>query len=96
MKQRKLVHVDGQAIGQQIMVEAAQRAVGVLAARRRGDASGAQALMDSFPNDGARAFGFLLVSELTLVLLEKSTGEPAVQLCQDLSLNIAGSFSFGP
>jgi hypothetical protein len=77
------------------MVEVAQQAVGVLAARRRGDVSGAQTLLATFPDDSARAFGFLMVSELAMTLLEQSTGEPAAELCQDLSLSIAGTFTSG-
>lgn len=76
---------------QRAMADAAQRAVGVLAARRRGDFAGAETLLADFPDDSARAFGFFLVGELTLALLEASTGAPADELCQDLSLGIAGS-----
>lgn len=82
-------------LGPSVMVESAQRAVGVLAARRRGDAEGAETLLAAFPNDGARAFGFFLVSELTMNLLQEATGADSEALCRDLSLSIAGTFAPG-
>lgn len=74
------------------MTQAAQRAVGVLAARKRNDPEGAEALLSGFASDGQRAFGFFAVSELLLALLADAAGEPAEELCQDLSLTLAGLF----
>lgn len=44
------------------LVEAAQRAAGVIAARQRGDADGVARLMDSFGNAQVMSGGFLLLA----------------------------------
>lgn len=83
----------GQTGGPHVLVEAGQRAGGVVAARHRGDLAGAEALLADFPNDDARTVGFLLVAELSLTLLAHTTGEPMDGLVRELSLNIANSFT---
>ena len=56
------------------MVDAAQRAAGVLAARHRGDREGAAALMASFEDATTLAGGSLLVAELALGMYQRETG----------------------
>jgi len=73
------------------MLDAAQRAAGVIAARHRGDAAGAEALLADFPTEQARTLGFFVVAELSLKLLAQATAEPMDRLVQELSMNIATS-----
>lgn len=56
------------------VVDAAQRAAGVVAARHRGDREGAAALMASFEDVSSLAGGSLLVAELALGLYQQASG----------------------
>lgn len=75
--------------GSAALANVAQLAVGVLAARQRGDLPGAEALLHEFPTPEARALGFFAVAELCLALLAHHSGEPIQALAQELGLNIA-------
>ena len=81
-------------VGAVAMVEAAQLAVGVLAARARDDMTDAEALLAAFPSADARVLGFLLVSELALALLGASSDTPRDELCRRLALDIEGALRF--
>ena len=70
------------------VVDAAQRVAGVVAARDRGDADGARALLASFEDHAELATGALLVAELSLGLLSRSTGEPVGDCVATLSLEL--------
>ncbi|MDQ3152963.1 MAG: hypothetical protein M3R63_15055 [Actinomycetota bacterium] len=70
------------------MVDAAQRAAGVLAARHRDDAEGVAALMGTFPDDAALAGGSLLVADLALGLLREESGRTMDECVQHLALRL--------
>lgn len=70
------------------LVDAAQRAAGVLAARRRGDAEGVSALMATFPDDAALAGGSLLLADLALGLLCEQSGRTMAESVQHLALRL--------
>ncbi|MDG4795659.1 superoxide dismutase [Micromonospora sp. WMMD1082] len=66
-----------------------QHAVGIIAARHRGDLDGAQALADTFTDDAQRAHAFLLLSELALTIISDGTGADLRTVVRDISLRIA-------
>lgn len=68
---------------------AAQAAVGVLAARHRGDANGAEALLGDLANREAGTLAFYTVAELAVRLAAESRDEPLDVLLRELSLHIA-------
>lgn len=70
------------------MVEAAQVVAGIVAARGRGDAEGARALMGTFRDEQQMAGGALLVAELSMVLLQRATGEGLDEVVRDLCLEM--------
>jgi hypothetical protein len=70
-------------------LDLAQRAAGVLAARRRGDHTGATTLLAEFGDADQRALGFYLVADLSLLLLAQATGQPLDQCVRDVSLALA-------
>lgn len=76
------------------VVDAAQRVAGIVAARGRGDAQGARALMASFEDVEELAGGALLVAELSLGLLRQETGDSlddcVHELCVQLEEALAG------
>jgi hypothetical protein len=72
---------------------AAQRAAGVVAARRRGDDAGAATLMAEFPDAEVKALGFYVVAELALTLLCKETGDSMDTTVQRLNLAIAAGLA---
>ena len=70
------------------LVEAAQRAAGVVAAHQRGDTAGVATLMDGFGSDKAAAGGFLVLSELLLGLYREQTGQTTDECVQELVLHL--------
>lgn len=70
------------------VVSAAQRVAGIVAARGRGDADGARALMGTFADEAELAGGALLVAELSLGLLHRETGESLEDCVRDLCLEM--------
>lgn len=77
------------------LADATQLALGVVAARHRGDPEGAQQLLREFGSDGAAATGFLLVAELALALVRSQTGQTAEELVQELSLLVGTTLAEG-
>ena len=67
----------------------AQRAAGVVAARRRGDHAGAVELMNDFDDADQRAMGFYVVADLAIVLLSHASGRPIEECLRDMSLVLA-------
>jgi hypothetical protein len=70
------------------VVDAAQRAAGVLVARHRGDVSGSQELLATFADDRELAGGALLLAELTMSLYSDETGRDFADCLQDLNLQM--------
>ncbi|MCZ2849851.1 hypothetical protein [Modestobacter sp. VKM Ac-2978] len=68
--------------------DAAQRVAGVLAARSRGDAEGAAALLQTFPDEGALAGGAMLLADLVLGVHASETGRSKAECVQDLAVQI--------
>ncbi|MEU6075988.1 superoxide dismutase [Micromonospora sp. NPDC047074] len=66
-----------------------QRAVGIVAARHRGDLPGARALADAFTDDAERAHAFLLLTELALTITSDHTGRDLPTIVREISLRIA-------
>ncbi|MBU2667127.1 superoxide dismutase [Actinoplanes bogorensis] len=66
-----------------------QRAVGIIAARHRGDLDGARALTGAFADDAERAHAFLLLTELSLTIVSDSAGSDVETVVRDLSLRLA-------
>jgi hypothetical protein len=66
-----------------------RHALGVIAARQRGDLDGASALAASFATDADRARAFLLITELAPTIVSDGTGQPLNTIVQTLSLRIA-------
>jgi Fe-Mn family superoxide dismutase len=75
--------------------EAMQRAAGVLAAHHRGDLAGAEALLDSFGSDAARAQAFCWLADLALGLVRSASGQSMAELVQELNL-LVGTTLDGP
>jgi hypothetical protein len=73
------------------VVDSAQRAAGVLAARHRGDTRDAADLLASFDDDRSLASGSLLLAELALGLYRRHTGEPMDACIRDLCLQMETS-----
>jgi hypothetical protein len=73
----------------------AQRAAGVVAARRRGDHAGAVALLDAFADADQRAMGFYVVADLAVLLLSQASGRSVEECLQDMALVLATGAS-GP
>lgn len=73
------------------LIDSAQRAAGVLAARHRGDRAGAVELIDSFTDQGSLAQGSLLLSELLLQLYAADTGREVTETLQQLSVRLEHS-----
>lgn len=85
-RRRELLHV----------VDSAQRAAGMLAARHRGDVDDAMDLMASFTDDHDLASGALLLAELTLGLYSNETGRDIDTLVRELNLQMESSFGARP
>ncbi|QOC91350.1 superoxide dismutase [Micromonospora craniellae] len=66
-----------------------QHAVGIIAARHRGDLDGAHALAEAFTDDAQRAHAFLLLTELALTIVADSTDTDLQIVVRDISLRIA-------
>lgn len=64
-------------------------AAGVIAAKRRGDHDGAQALMDAFPDAAAQSLGFYVVGDLAVVLLAQATDQSVEECSRRLTLALA-------
>lgn len=69
----------------------AQQAAGVIAAKHRGDLTGAEELLAAFPDDPARVRGFYLLAELALSLVRAQTGQSMDDLVQELTLHLAAA-----
>ena len=74
------------------VVDSAQRAAGMLAARHRGDTEDATTLMRSFRDDHDLASGSLLLAELTLGLYSKETGRGVEECVRELNLQMESAF----
>lgn len=72
-----------------VLLAGLQRAAGIIAARSRGDLSGAQALAAEFRDDAERAHAFLLLTEVALRIVSDGTGRSVDDVVRDLSLRIA-------
>jgi len=70
-------------------VALAQRAAGVVAARRRGDHTGAGTLIGEFDDAGDRALGFYVLADLAVLLLSQATGRSVEHCLHDLALALA-------
>lgn len=77
------------------MVDAAQRAAGVLAARARGDHEGASSLMASFEDPMTLAGGSMLLAELALGLYERGSGISRETCLAELTLRLEASVRAG-
>ncbi|TQS45376.1 superoxide dismutase [Cryptosporangium phraense] len=73
--------------------DAAQRAAGVVAARRRGDDAGAEALLKSFPDEAAKAGGFFVLADLAIALLASASRQSTDEVVQDLTILLAANAS---
>ena len=73
----------------ELTATAAQRAVGFVAARRRGDHAGAEALLGSFESEQDRLLSFCLVAELSMSLLAEGTSDTFDEVAQRISLALA-------
>ncbi|GAA0221076.1 superoxide dismutase [Cryptosporangium japonicum] len=71
--------------------DAAQRAAGVIAARRRGDDAGAEALLESFPDEGAKAGAFFVLADLAIALLASASNQSTDEVVQDLTILLAAN-----
>ncbi|WP_067502123.1 hypothetical protein [Actinoplanes sp. TFC3] len=72
-----------------ILLTGMQHALGIVAARRRGDLAGAQALTGAVRDDADRAHAFLLLTELALAIVSDHTGRDVQTVTGELSLRIA-------
>ncbi|MCA1674705.1 MAG: hypothetical protein LC799_21765 [Actinobacteria bacterium] len=70
------------------MLDAAQRAAGLLAARHRGDADGVRTLMASFHDEAALAGGALLLADMALGMLRERSGQSMDECVQHLSVRL--------
>jgi hypothetical protein len=68
------------------LIDLAQRAAGVVAARRRGDHAGAVALMNDFDDADQRAMGFSVVADLAVLLLSQAVGLSIEECLRDMTL----------
>ena len=73
------------------VVDSAQRAAGVLAARHRGDTRDAADLLASFDDDRSLASGSLLLAELALGLYHRETDRPMDELVHELCVHMESS-----
>lgn len=71
------------------VADAVQRAAGVIAARRRGDLDGAEALLADFPTEQAKLLGFYLLADLALGLLRAERDQGMDELIRELTLHLA-------
>ncbi|MFI5957463.1 superoxide dismutase [Cryptosporangium sp. NPDC051539] len=71
--------------------DAAQRAAGVIAARRRGDDAGAEALLSSFPGEAAKAGAFFVLADLAIALLARASDQSTDEVVQDLTIVLAAN-----
>jgi 7-keto-8-aminopelargonate synthetase-like enzyme len=71
------------------MYDAAQRALGVIAARGRGDLEAAEELLASFDDDACKAGGFFLASELAIRLLAEFMRQDIATCASELSMSVA-------
>ncbi len=71
-----------------ITVDAAQRVVGVLAARDRGDHAGAASLLTDL-DDHTRASGSMFLANLAMSLLAQAEGRDLQDTAAELSLHLA-------
>ncbi|SDS08007.1 hypothetical protein [Actinopolymorpha singaporensis] len=78
------------------LVDAAQRAAGVLAARHRHDPEGVAALMNTFPNDRALAGGSLLLAEIALGLYRQQTGQSMDECVHELATQLENAVTGPP
>lgn len=69
------------------VVDAAQRAAGILAARHRGDREGARLLVTEMSSEDL-AGGALLLAELALSLYADASGEDVERCLQDLASDL--------
>lgn len=72
-----------------LTVTSAQRALGFVSARHRGDAEGADLLMAEFDSEQERVLSFCLVAELSLVLLAEATTETFDDVVQRMGISLA-------
>jgi hypothetical protein len=70
-------------------VEAAQRAVAVIAARDRGDLGAAEDLLSSFSCDADKASGFYFLSEVLVRLLATSLDQDMAACASDIAMTLA-------
>ncbi len=70
------------------MIDAAQRAAGVLLARHRGEREDAAALMATFADEGELASGALLLADLALGLYAQAAERDIDGCVQELSLQL--------
>lgn len=78
------------------MAEAVQRAAGAIAARHRGDADGAEALLAAFADPTEEARAFCLLAELALGLVCAQTAQSMDELVQDLTLLLGHAIAASP
>lgn len=71
--------------------DAAQRALGVIAARGRGDLDAAEELLASFEDDACKASGFFLAAEVSIRLLAEFMQQDIATCASELSLTVAAS-----
>jgi Fe-Mn family superoxide dismutase len=76
--------------------ETVQRAAGVIAARRRGDFDGAEALLAAFPAEAAKTLGSFLRADLALGLLQAQLGQSMDDLGRELTLHLATAADHPP
>lgn len=70
------------------IVDAAQRAAGIVAARHRRDPDGVRGLLQSFPDDATLAGGCLLLADLVLRMYSANTGQNIDACVQQLTLDL--------
>lgn len=75
------------------LAEATQLALGVVAARSRGDLAGAETLLDGFGPEVPATAAFLMLSELALGLVRSTTGQSTEELVQELTLIVENALT---
>lgn len=76
-----------------LAVDAANRAIGILAAKARGDDADLEMLFASFEGDnGAIASGFIWAAEMLLVQLRVATGLDTEVLLRQIALDVERTF----
>ncbi|PRZ40476.1 hypothetical protein CLV47_1166 [Antricoccus suffuscus] len=69
--------------------ESAQRLAGVVAARHRGDLTGANSLLCSFDDEQCKVAGSVFLCDIVLSLLAQAEGRDIADVASDVSMQLA-------